>query len=164
MKSLTGCPLTPPRLLTSAAQARAPCSMGFRMSPITPLWTPTTPSRISGRAPLGAGVGDPGVPGVGAGAAAAPAFEPGAPPELDFVPEAPARGPALAALPVPGFDAAAGADAPAGLLAPGAAAAEVPPAVLPAAGASLDTAAGDSDTAPGAAAGSDPVRGAGEAA
>src|SRR5438552_13027447 len=43
----TGCPLSPPRAVTSATQARAPWKNGAMVAPRTPLWTPNDPSRIS---------------------------------------------------------------------------------------------------------------------
>src|SRR5437879_539665 len=75
----TGCPLSPPRAVTWATQARAPWKNGAIVAPRIPLWTPNDPSRIS------APVAPPPAPAPAPGAAG------GAPPPPDpaAVPAAP---------------------------------------------------------------------------
>src|SRR5437879_1212726 len=85
----TGWPLRPPRVATSAAQARAPWKKGAMVAPRIPLWTPNDPSRIS---PPVVGVAGPGpAPAPGAGDGPAGPAEPAGPPPA----------PELAAFPAP---------------------------------------------------------------
>src|SRR5438105_9282994 len=88
----TGCPLSPPRAVTSATQARAPWKNGAIVAPRIPLWTPNDPSRIS------ASVAPPPAPDPvpGADGRAPPPPDPAAVPAA---PPAPAPEPAPGRLP-----------------------------------------------------------------
>src|SRR5438105_7269687 len=75
--SLTGCPASPPRALTSALQALSAVMIGWTARPMTPLPVPNVPNTIAARAaPVPVSAGDPGPAAVPDGVA--PAAEPGA--------------------------------------------------------------------------------------
>src|SRR5207302_6269493 len=62
--NLTGCPARPPRALTSAAHARAPCGTGSRIRPMGPVWVPNEPRAIVLFEPPAGAAGVPGTLGV----------------------------------------------------------------------------------------------------
>src|SRR5882724_1508431 len=64
MISLTGWPARPPRALTSAAHARAPCGTGSRIRPIGPVCVPNEPRAIVLFEPVLGAAGVPGALGV----------------------------------------------------------------------------------------------------
>src|SRR4051812_46160371 len=88
--SLTGWPARPPRALTSAAQARAPCGTGSRIRPIGPVCVPNDPRAMMLFEPPAGAAGAPGVPTPGM----APT-PPGAVEDLDGLVLAPPAGFAL---------------------------------------------------------------------
>src|SRR5581483_2251206 len=84
--SLTGCPASPPRALTSALHALSAVMIGCTARPMTPLPVPKVPNTIGARAA--------GVPALAAGAAPVPGV-------AEAAPAAGRPPPAPAALPVP---------------------------------------------------------------